>query len=130
MKLTTGDLLLFPGQRIPDQFLPRKSQTKGENATTIRVSGQISVRILLPQFTTKNFMPPNSHKNFPRVAGESRTRFVERAFAAGCFDGDQMIAGALEWSTLDGGGAEVGSDMGVTLPAGQPNQTKTPLMSV
>jgi hypothetical protein len=64
MKLTARDLFLFPGQRIPDQFLARKSQTKGENATAMRVSGQVSVRILLPQFTTENFLLPISHKKF------------------------------------------------------------------
>jgi hypothetical protein len=77
MKLIAGDLPSFPGQRIPDQFLTRKSQTKGEKATTTQVSGQISIRIFLTQFTTENIMSPILHKNFPRVAGESRTRFVE-----------------------------------------------------
>jgi hypothetical protein len=38
MKLIAGDLLLFPGQRIPDQLLARKLQTKGENATATRPS--------------------------------------------------------------------------------------------
>jgi hypothetical protein len=77
MKLIAGDLLLFPGQRIPVQFLARKSQTKGENAGATRVAGQISVGILLPQFTTENSMRPMSHKNFPSVAGESRTGFAD-----------------------------------------------------
>jgi hypothetical protein len=90
MKLITGDLLLFPGQRIPNQSLARKSQTKGEDAEATRVSGQISVGILLPQFTTENFMSPISHKTFPRVAGESRTGFVDGAFPAGCFDGESV----------------------------------------
>jgi hypothetical protein len=90
MKLIAGDLLLFPGQRIPDRFLARKSQTKGENAGAMRVSGQISVGILLPQFTTESFMSPISHKNIPRVAGESRTGFVDGAFPAGCFDGESV----------------------------------------
>jgi hypothetical protein len=88
MKLIAGDLLLFPGQRTLDQFLARKLQTKGENAT--RVSDQISDRILLPQFTTENLLLPISHKNFARVAGESRTGFVDGAFPAGCFDGDSV----------------------------------------
>jgi hypothetical protein len=90
MKLIAGDLLLFPGQRIPDQFLARKSQTKGENATTAPSSSQISVRLLLPQFTTENFLSTIRQKNFPRVANESKTGFVDGPFPAGCFDGNSV----------------------------------------